>query len=64
MAIFNRDFLLGAGSVLDLFPNPVRLDREKDGFERDRENLSRDWLVIGNDIAKALSTVEEEIRVK
>lgn len=57
-------FLIGMGSVLDLFgtapPPPRRLVRFRDAAHA----LGRDWQVLATDLRKVLNRFEDNPRVK
>jgi C-terminal processing protease CtpA/Prc len=56
-----KAFLKGFASAFD-FSGRILVDLREipGGFDRDRIMLQRDWTLIGNDIRKGISTVDNE----
>ena len=46
-------FLIGAGSVMNIYGNYFQYNYSKDGEEADRLSLYRDWRMVGQDIEEA-----------
>ena len=53
---------LGMGTILNIGGNYFNYNYSGSALEADRIAIENDWGVVGNDIAKALSKLEREIK--
>ena len=65
-----ENFLKGFGSVINLFPEPLKLEdyntaysKEYSAEEQDAIALAKDWREIGEDINYALNKMKKELSI-
>ena len=57
-------FLIGLGSILNIFGNYYRFNTSKTTKEADHKAIESDWGVTGQDINKAISELKKEFNIK
>ena len=55
---FFKNFLIGAGSALNVYPQPMEYEKRK--IPSDKEVLESDWKAVGDDMYKSLEEIEKE----
>jgi hypothetical protein len=53
-------FILGAGSVLNIFGDYFEYNSSESGFEADEKAIKNDFKLIGEDINKAIEQIRRE----
>lgn len=51
-------FVDGVASLIDWSPNRLKYNHDKNEEEADKNSLYSDWVVIGNDLRKAIKKYE------
>lgn len=59
MNSLTKNFLLGVGSILSIFPS-AQSHNSSDNFQTDHDSLAGDWVNIGNDMYHSMGVVRDE----
>ncbi|MCC5786665.1 MAG: hypothetical protein JJU33_08195 [Phycisphaerales bacterium] len=59
-----RNFWLGFGSVLDVWPSSAARSRLRFDLPSNEDSLRRDWLKTGQDVQEALRLFREQTGVR
>jgi len=58
----NGDFIIGAGSVLNIAGNYYEFNYSETPKEADKKAIHCDWGVIGQDIMETCETLDKELK--
>lgn len=59
-SFFERGFLTGLASVMDISGSMVRHNASQSGAEADARALASDWAMIGHDFFNIINSLDEE----